>query len=264
MFIYRKKSYFQVYRILCVIFIVLLFFSFTQHAKAESVIVEKNGLYAERISDVIFQYAREQAEHFIKEALEEEIPVNENIEIVRDSVLKLCKPYVIWNDMEYQDAVYYFPIVSENRIIAIVCVMGKSDSVEELSASFPGDRAMVDTLNKLDYLQQDYVFYECRGLVFAENEENSIQIDDISKYLADETKENSPEEEEFSALGYEEKVQAVLQKMEDFVSGSPENSPPVTQKLEKGKAKLVFIVLFLGIAGIGIAAAVYRKKHSAL
>lgn len=250
----RKLQIFKKIIILCAIVIVVSFFLFIRSADAENVLIEKNGLYAENIPDVIFQYAGERAEYFIEAALTGEIPFDENMEIDRNMVLKLCKPYVIWNDLEYQDAVYYFPIASEHKVIAIICIMGKSAHMEDLSASFPGDMAMVDTLNRLDYLHQDYIFYECQGLVFAEDKESRVQIDDISKYLADETKESSMAEEEFSALSYEEKVQAVLQKMEKFASTRPKNIP----------AASVFFALFLGIVGIGVAIAIYVKKHSVL
>lgn len=260
-----KKSYF----FLLIYSIIAICFIFPKEAVAYTVTVKGDGPYAEYISNNLLQYAEERAELFINEALsEEDSRLFEGIEIKKNTRITLRRPYVSWNALEQQDAVYNFPIVIKNKIVGILGVIGSTEDKEHLTANFPGDPAMVKKLNEIDYLHQDYVFYQYQGLIFAENRKEQIQIGDISSFIASQTEEMNQAEEEFYRLDYDQKLQIMLQKMKYFASYSPESTPEETINNEKQdkqtdkRSVILYCTLAVGVLAIGciVGWVLNRKK----
>lgn len=188
-------------------------------AYALNVKVEKAGPYAEKINDEMFAYAKKWARHFLKSEFDDKQPTDAdflflNMDIDKKDTFILCKPYVYWDSTQRQDAVYIFPIAVDDKILASLYVMGRIEEPDYINVNFGPDE---NQLNELDYLRKNYVFFSYQGFIMAEDENGEITElrKDINAMTS--SAEETEREETFYALDYNEKVKAVLEKMDNFM-----------------------------------------------
>jgi len=87
--------------------------------------------------------------------------------------ITLGKPYVIYNlDETQQDEIYYYPILNSNsEIILTLCITGTTEGWG-LSIS----EEMSDELNSINYLSEEFIFYESADNIVAENSRGIINL----------------------------------------------------------------------------------------
>lgn len=195
--------------------------------------VEKNGAYAEKISDEMFEFARKETISGIKEYVENEDGFYDNIvvfvgmdvtkEVAKRETFILCKPYVYWTPEPYLLPIYMFPVAVNGKIVSLLEVFGRIEDSDFSQAMLTGQQEKaeeIESLNKLDYLHKDYVFFYNQEKIMAADENGEIKtIVKCYYYLMSDIDEqaSSRAEEAFYAAGYREKVRAVLEQMDNFM-----------------------------------------------
>lgn len=74
--------------------------------------------------------------------------------------LELGKPYIIYNFEEYQDEIYYYPLINDGKTEFLLAVIG-TDMGYTYELSLGGE--MIYLLNEPDYLNNDCLFYIIDG-----------------------------------------------------------------------------------------------------
>lgn len=192
--------------------------------------VEKTGAYAEKISDEMFEFARKETISCIKEYVENEDGFYDNIvefvgmdvtkEVAKRETFILCKPYVYWTPQIYLFPAYVFPVAVNGKIVSLLEVSGRIEDSDFICAMLKGqgNEEEIESLNKLDYLHKDYVFFYYQEKKMAADENGEIRTVVKSFYLNYLDKQaSSRAEEAFYAVDYGEKRRAVLEQMDNFM-----------------------------------------------
>lgn len=86
--------------------------------------------------------------------------------------LRLGEPYIIYNVADScQDAIYYFPIYSKNKIVLVLSLLYKDNIWNESM-----DSTQSKALNFVNYGEQNCVFYKIGSNIFVENNEKVINL----------------------------------------------------------------------------------------
>lgn len=72
----------------------------------------------------------------------------------------LGNPYIVYNFSEYQDEVYYYPLIADGGIVAVLGVIG-TDWGYTYEISY--DCGLIELLDEMDYLNNDCIFYTVDG-----------------------------------------------------------------------------------------------------
>jgi hypothetical protein len=260
------------------VFLIVSFVFFSQDAEAYQIEVKKDGLYSDSIPNEVFQGLDSCVENFLEISAEKKRDTDgqEGIELKRDAKVVLCRPYVEWSIDPVREAsvvVYNFLVVADSKIIAILD-RPKAINADGIGEGFTTDSIWIEKLNEIDYLHQDFVFYEYQGDTYAESARKRVQINMYSheNLYADVggIEARKPEEDAFLALNYEEKVNRVLQDMDEMTErffGAQLEEAPDDAKSEKeiGNAFLRYLFFAgLGVGGIIGALLLWRfwKKKS--
>ena len=226
------------------VFCTLSFILVNQDAEAYQIEVKKDGLYSDSIPNEVFQGLDSCVENFLEISAEKKRDTDgqEGIELKRDAKVVLCRPYVEWSIDPVREAsvvVYNFLVVADSKIIAILD-RPKAINADGIGEGFTTDSIWIEKLNEIDYLHQDFVFYEYQGDTYAESAKKRVQINMYSheNLYADVggIEARKPEEDAFLALNYEKKVNRVLQDMDEMAErffGAQQEEVPDGAKSEK-------------------------------
>lgn len=127
-------------------------------------------------------------------------------EISNNDNVYLAEPYYIYNELEDQEAIYYFPIVKDQTIVSVMCVL---DSEDGLVYQY-GDE-IKDKLNEIHYLQEKPLIYEEDGKIHIEGRDELLTVS-----TSEEVGEIVPCKK-FSELSYSNKKKRIEEKMDDLV-----------------------------------------------
>lgn len=214
----------------------------SQEVKAVSVEVERSGFLKEAVPDEIYKELEENGATII----EENIRDSEDIyALLNDTKLTIGKANICWNASE-GEVFYEFPVISQERIIAILEVTGES---KDRTYSLRNDLSYCNKLNEIQYLQSDYVIYSYQAVLYAESESEQYVLEDDSHLLPDTIdKEYKEKEDDFYNADFQTKKELVVKKV---------------LQTEEGKKAAWYIVLWVvGIgAFFGIVGGIYELKR---
>lgn len=131
--------------------------------------------------------------------------------------LDIGEPYIIYNVGFAQDEVYYYPMIDSNTgtIKYIVGVIGTIDGyVFEIKES------MVDILNELDYMNNDWIFYTCLGDMYAESLEEIVNLGSCS-LTSEKVNVSSADETLFVNMTYSEKLNFIMEETQNMKPYAP-------------------------------------------
>lgn len=130
-----------------------------------------------------------------------------DIQIDELNAATLGNPFVIYNtDTDTQDAIYYFPIIAQQKVIIIMNVI---NTTRGWSLSLSQD--MVDELNDIGYANhpQNYIFYIENEKVIAEQSTNKLELLKMSL----QEKGNSTKHKDFDKKSFTDKVNYIKNTM---------------------------------------------------
>lgn len=133
-------------------------------------------------------------------------------EISPEKEIQLGNPYIVYNFSEYQDEVYYYPLTADSKIEAVLGIIG-TDWGYTYEISY--DCGLIELLDKMDYLNNDCIFYTVDGELYYESENG---VSDEPGILVLYSAEQMPDADElaFAAMSFEEKQQKITDKLVSF------------------------------------------------
>lgn len=192
-------------RSIFLVFLFFLMFTMTKNAQAYTVCMQYNEDNKGNVPERIANYAKTNVSNVVFAFSEDglsDINIGQRTEIV------VAKPYIIWNPLENQEAIYYFPLAIEDRVFAVLAVL---DTEDGLMVQYGTD--ISEQLNEINYLNENIIFYEYNGNLLAESKNECAVIYNFSIDNLKYTKEEKDLEQKFYALPYEEKVFVVNTKI---------------------------------------------------
>ena len=163
---------------LCVVLFLLLCIFPAKDTKAYSVEVKRDGFLADVIPDRVYERLPDIFAKLIEDAKQDkDSSLLTKLVPEEDAKIMFCKPYVYWDLTN--EAEFYFPLVRDGVILEVLQVIWK-EGKKEYDYGDLEESSMVDRLNGINYLASDFVIYEYRGIVYAENEKDRQLLYDIS------------------------------------------------------------------------------------
>lgn len=134
-----------------------------------------------------------------------------------DYDLKLGAPYIIYNFDEYQDEIYYYPLLEDGKTEFLLAVIGTEGGyVHELSMG--GE--MIYLLNELDYPDSEVLFYVIDGeLCYETKNSGERNLDTSAVYRSGANLD--ADELSFLTKSYEEKSRIISDKISNFKAVTP-------------------------------------------
>lgn len=157
----------------------------------------------------IVKYVEDNAADAVETVLEDS---GSGVDIDFEADISIIKPYVIYNALKQQEAVYNFPLISDGRVVMVISLM---DTEEGLGMQFGA--GIADKLNEIDYVHTDYIFYEYEDIFYAESSNAKVILGYISSDNYNYTDEEIKKSQVFSRLSYIEKCSVIADKIKDFV-----------------------------------------------
>ncbi|MBD5156981.1 MAG: hypothetical protein HDT13_05045 [Butyrivibrio sp.] len=131
--------------------------------------------------------------------------------------LELGAPYIIYNFEEYQDEIYYYPLIADGKTEFLLAVIG-TDMGYTYELSMGGE--MIYLLNELNYPDNDCLFYVIDGELCYETKNGGESNPDLSAvYRTDSSLDG--EELLFAAKSFEEKKRIISDKISAFKPVTP-------------------------------------------
>lgn len=124
----------------------------------------------------------------------------------------LGNPYIVYIFSEYQDEVYYYPLIADGGIAAVLGVIG-TDWGYTYEISY--DYGLIDLLDEMDYLNNDCIFYTVDGELYYESE-NGVSDEPAIPVLYSAEQMPDADELAFAAMSFEEKRRSVIDKIDSF------------------------------------------------
>lgn len=129
-----------------------------------------------------------------------------------DYDLELGEPYIIYNFEEYQDEIYYYPLIADGKTEFLLAVIG-TDMGYTHELSMGGE--MIYLLNELNYPDNECLFYVIDGRLCYETgngETNNLNLSAV--YSMDSSLDG--EELLFATKSFEEKQRIISDKISAF------------------------------------------------
>ncbi len=126
--------------------------------------------------------------------------------------IELGTPYIVYNFNEYQDEVYYYPLIADGKIKAILGVIG-TDWGYTYEISY--DHGFIELLTEMDYLNNECIFYTINDELYYESA-NGVQSEPDIPMGYSEGKMPDADELAFAAMSFEEKQRVVNDKLSSF------------------------------------------------
>lgn len=133
-------------------------------------------------------------------------------EIFSEKEIQLGNPYIVYNFSEYQDEVYYYPLIADSKIEAVLGIIG-TDWGYTYEISY--DYGLIELLDKMDYLNNDCIFYTVDGELYYESE-NDVSYDPGIPVLYSAEQMPDADELAFAAMSFEEKQRVIINKLDYF------------------------------------------------
>ena len=124
----------------------------------------------------------------------------------------LGNPYIVYNFSEYQDEVYYYPLIVDGKIAAVLGVIG-TDWGYTYEISY--DCGLIELLEEMDYLNNDCIFYTMDGELYYESE-NGVNAEPVITMGYSTVQMPDADELAFAAMSFEEKQSVVTDKLDSF------------------------------------------------
>ena len=124
----------------------------------------------------------------------------------------LGNPYIVYNFSEYQDEVYYYPLIADGKIEAVLGVIG-TDWGYTYEISY--DCGLIELLDEMDYFNNDCIFYTVDGELYYESE-NGVSAEPVIPVLYSAEQMPDADELAFAAMSFEEKQSTVIDKLDSF------------------------------------------------
>lgn len=126
--------------------------------------------------------------------------------------LELGEPYIVYHFSEYQDEVYYYPLISDGRVEFILGIIG-TDEGYTYDIATGGE--MRKLLNELDYPDNECIFYVIDDELYYETKNGEETDFDVGAVYGI---DGNPERAErlFSAKTFEEKQRIIAEKAGSF------------------------------------------------
>ena len=121
-------------------------------------------------------------------------------DISLEKELRLGNPYIVYNFSEYQDEVYYYPLIADGGIVAVLGVIG-TDWGYTYEISY--DCGLIELLDEMDYLNNDCIFYTVDGELYYESE-NGVSEKPAIPVLYSAEQMPDADELAFAAMSFEE------------------------------------------------------------
>lgn len=128
------------------------------------------------------------------------------------NAIELGTPYIVYNFNEYQDEVYYYPLIADGKIKAVLGVIG-TDWGYTYEISY--DYGLMGLLEEIDYLNNDCIFYTVNDELYYESANGLKSEPDIPMGYS-EGKKPDADELAFTVMSFEEKQRAVTDKLGYF------------------------------------------------
>lgn len=126
--------------------------------------------------------------------------------------IQLGNPYIVYSFSEYQDEVYYYPLIADGGIAAVLGVIG-TDWGYTYEISY--DYGLIELLDEMDYLNNDCIFYTVDGELYYESE-NGVSEEPVIPVLYSAEQMPDADELAFAAMSFEEKQCVVTDKLDYF------------------------------------------------
>ena len=126
--------------------------------------------------------------------------------------IQLGNPYIVYNFSEYQDEVYYYPLIVDGKIAAVLGVIG-TDWGYTYEISY--DYGLIELLEEMDYLNNDCIFYTMDGELYYESE-NGVNAEPVITMGYSTVQMPDADELAFAAMSFEEKQSVVTDKLDYF------------------------------------------------
>lgn len=131
--------------------------------------------------------------------------------------LELGTPYIIYNFEEYQDEIYYYPLIADGKTEFLLAVIG-TDMGYTHELSMGGE--MIYLLNELNYPDNDCLFYVIDGgLCYETKNGGESNLDVSAVYHTDSSLDR--EELLFAAKSFDEKQRIISDKIRAFKPVTP-------------------------------------------
>ena len=133
------------------------------------------GIYSDSIPSEANDYVAENYT-YILEVVKDNLPLFD-LEPQQLENIYIGNPYTIYNiNNDSENEIYYYPIVdrSNDEIVMIINIVGTTNGW-----SMSVDQNFVEQLNKMDFLNNDYILYADEDATVAENNKESVLISGI-------------------------------------------------------------------------------------
>ena len=131
--------------------------------------------------------------------------------------LELGAPYIIYNFEEYQDEIYYYPLIADGKTEFLLAVIG-TDMGYTYELSMGGE--MIYLLNELNYPDNDCLFYVIDGELCYETKNGGESNPDLSAVYRTDSRLDG-EKLLFAAKSFEEKQRIISDKISAFKPVTP-------------------------------------------
>lgn len=131
--------------------------------------------------------------------------------------LELGAPYIIYNFEEYQDEIYYYPLIADGKTEFLLAVIG-TDMGYTYELSMGGE--MIYLLNELNYPDNDCLFYVIDGELCYETKNGGECNPDLSAVYRTDSRLDG-EKLLFAAKSFEEKQRIISDKISAFKPVTP-------------------------------------------
>lgn len=139
--------------------------------------------------------------------------------IAPEQEILLGNPYLVYRFGEYQDEVYYYPMIAAGRIRAVLGVIG-TDLGYTYEISYNG--GLLELLDETDYLNSDCIFYVADDELYYESENGASAKPSASAACATD-QSLSAAEVSFAAMSFEEKQRALTDRLQSLRSVDTQN-----------------------------------------
>ncbi|MBD5156993.1 MAG: hypothetical protein HDT13_05105 [Butyrivibrio sp.] len=153
-----------------------------------------------------------------------------------ENTFSLGKPYIVYRFSEYQDEIYYYPLILDGKTEAILGIIGTDQGYTHEIAR---GGEMQSLLNKLDYSDNECIFYVIGNELYCEiaNIEETCLTAPLM-YGTDCTL--SGDEILFLSESFEEKQRIIVEKVSSFKSVDTQNfSECISENIRYGAMKTV-------------------------
>lgn len=121
------------------------------------------------------------------------------------------KPYIIYNSYDNQEGIYYFPIVVHNKIVAVTAVLDTEDGMK-----IQVEEDLVDQLNEIGYIYSDFILYEYKNDVYAENAAGKNYLYSYASKQTKLTEEQKRREQNFYEATFRKKYKMANARIKQF------------------------------------------------